>query len=648
MGAKEWRPWCAALLAVTVVLFAFLPALQGSFLTWDDGGNFVENRNFRGLGWAELRWAFTTDHLGVYQPLSWLLFSAQFSLWGLDAKAFHGVSLGLYLIDTLLLFYLCRALLLRARPGLTFAPRQDLAVALAVALFAVHPLRTEAVAWLSCQPYLPSVGFVLASLLAYLKATAPQARPAWWAATFVFFVLALLAKAIAVTLPLVLLLLDAHPLGRFHRGQRLRCFIEKLPFLFASALFMGAAMLAKQTVIAPIASAGLLTRLAQAAYGACFYLQKSLWPTHLSAYYSLPDRVDFGQLRYLLCAAMVLAISLAALGFRRRWPALLAAWLTYLIVLLPNSGIMRIAAQLCADRYGYLSTLAAAVLLAGLFTRIQRAVWLLAPAALLVPLFLACRAQCAVWHDSVAMWRNALEEGGVPRPEVFDSLGNALRMVGRLDEAEPHLQRAVNMDPGQPNFLNNLGTLYASRGDHRRAAELFARAIAIQPDQLQALMNLGKSLAMGKQYDPAIAFFQRAAALDPSAAEPHLALGRVLLERGAAREAATEFSLAVQRAPETIEPQVRLGKALKAAGEIAEAQQVFAAVAAHAPSADAHRELGILFAEQGQLDRAGFELSYALRLHPTDPEAHRWLGTVLAGKHLDDEAAFELQQSSVR
>jgi len=236
---------------IGVTASAFWPVLDGEFLNWDDDRNFLENVSFRELGWAQLRWAWSTYHLGVWQPLSWLLLGVQYELGGLDPAVYHATSMILHVANVLMLYLLVLEVLRIGLPaGAAVHPATKaqlgtskpipfptdrpvnpaairLCAAAAVAVFAVHPLRVEVVSWISCQPYLPAVFFCQLGILLYLRGCrrpastrtggcpANQPRAATLVAVFACYVLAVMAKAVAVSLPAVLLILDAYPLRRF-------------------------------------------------------------------------------------------------------------------------------------------------------------------------------------------------------------------------------------------------------------------------------------------------------------------------------------------------------------------------------------------------------------------------------------------------
>ncbi len=318
------RRWVIALL-IALPLVAFWPSLMGNFVEWDDRENFLGNQGFRGLGWANIRWAFTAHQLGVFQPLSWLLLEAEYCLWALQPIAYHAVSLALHAVNAWLLFGLVQRLLEHGRPQgqPTAAADTSLAAGAATLLFAIHPLRVETVAWISCQPYELSFLFSFLSLRAYLRwqgdGAASGAR--WGGLTFLCVVSAMASKAVAVTLPLLFLVLDAYPLRRLRRdgGTVARVLKEKAAFFAAAGFFAYQALRARGDGVVPLASDGVSQRLAQAAYGTLFYLGKTILPVRLSPYYPLSSGISLAQPAYLACGVALVGITAAVLRWGRRW-----------------------------------------------------------------------------------------------------------------------------------------------------------------------------------------------------------------------------------------------------------------------------------------------------------------------------------------
>ncbi|MHC5542901.1 hypothetical protein ACYOEI_32155, partial [Singulisphaera rosea] len=360
---------------VLIVALAFWPVLDNGFVRWDDDENFFENVEYRGLGLSQIGWAWSTFLLGVYQPFAWLILEAEYVVWGLDPRGYHATSLVMHAANGVVLYWLIVALLDRARSVADREPRWavHLGAALGALQFAIHPLRVEVVAWASCQPYLPCVFFAMLSLLAYLRASRPDTIHRWrdLATSCLLFASALLCKAVAVSLPFVLVVLDVYPLrrlgpGRWFGDKEFEVWKEKVPYLALSTTFMVVAVLAKRSnqSLRSVADYGVFARLAQSCYGIWFYLVKTLLPVDLVAYYPLPKPETFATLPYVLGMLATVGVSAVFFSVRRRWPGWLAAWVVYLVVLAPNMGIVQIGNQVAADRYSYAASIAWAVLLA--------------------------------------------------------------------------------------------------------------------------------------------------------------------------------------------------------------------------------------------------------------------------------------------
>ena len=535
---RDRRAWYVAILLALAVICAFWPALHNDFVNWDDDKNFIQNPYFKGLGPAHIYWAWTAFWLGVYQPLAWMLLEGEYAMWGLNPWGYHVVSVLLHTVNSVVLYALILTLLDRASPELRgeHPTRAVVSAGIAAALFAVHPLRAEVVAWISSQPYLPCAFFYFMALLFYVRAfPADRAQVRrWFWISLLFFVGALLSKAVAVSLPFVLLLLDVYPLRRIGRGADRRfgstpvaVWFEKMPFFLMSALFMLLAWAARpHDALIPVTNPGgfWLVRLVRPAYGIWFYVGKTVWPFTLTAFYSMPKGTSPLELRFIASIAAFIVVTVAVFRLRRSHPALLVAWLSYCVILLPNLGIVSVRGQLAADRYSYVAMVGPVALVAGLLctnrlwspSKIARSfVFGATVASLIGALIVLTRIQCRTWQSSEALWTHALNHGGERVPEVQNSVGLSLMSLGRTEEARQHFLAAIRLDPGFGDAHNNLGSLFWRLGEFSEAKALFVEAVRLKPEVASAHRNLGASFVHEGNIERGIREYVEAVRLDP-------------------------------------------------------------------------------------------------------------------------------------
>lgn len=557
-GRVAWAAFAPALVA----LVAFAPAARNGFVNWDDTFNFIENPAIRGLAPRNLAWAWTTVHLGTYQPLGWMVVQAEYAAWGLDPRGYHITSMILHAINSSLLYVLILQLLAVGRPDLARDPRLARgAAALAASLFAAHPLRAEVVAWASCQFYLLCGLFAMLCLLAYLRGARPGAshRAGWMAAAWLSMLAALLSKPAAAGLPAALLVLDVYPLRRLGPGRRRgpearRAWAEKLLFLAPALAFAAVAVLAKQRDkgLATLGETSLPERLGRAGLATAFYLAKTLLPERLTACYPAPRETW----PYVVGAAAVLGVTAAAIACRRRLPALAAAWAAYLLLIAPTSGVIRFGQQVAADRYSYLATIPWYAAAAGLLARLQRpgrrplAVGI-APSVVIVVAALAALSwrQCAVWHDSIALWNHAIAHGA-GSDLAHNNLGSALAHDGRPDDAMAEYEAAVRLNPRHAMARFSLGTHLFRRGRYDEAVAQYRAVLRLIPDSYDARFNLGMTLARAGRFEESVRQFAAACRLRPRAAAPHFYLGAALAALGRRAAARDEYRAALRLQPD--------------------------------------------------------------------------------------------------
>ena len=485
--------WLVVVTVACVSWIVFLPALRGGFLSWDDQANLISNRAWRGIGWTQLGWIFTNFHMGHWIPVTWLSFDLDYLIWGMKPQGYHLTNV-LFHSANAGLVCLVGARLLEAG-GVRGAAR--LAGGAAAALvFALHPLRVESVAWVTERRDVLSTFFFLLALLAYLRAA--KQEPAWRSRSYWLalgsFALALGSKSITVSLPVILLILDIYPLRRWQGAWRARL-AEKVPFVVLSVLTGVVAMLAVRAggSTSTLAELGVAQRLAIAAYSIVFYLGKTLVPVGLSPLYELPLNLGPMKLVYLLSAAGVIAITAVAIAMRRRMPWLLAVWASYLVMVLPVTGLVQNGPQIAADRYTYLPCVPFAIVGGLAIAFLSRWAWaLVAPAVALAALAVLTVLQIGTWRDTEALWTHALAVS--PSAIAYSSMGVVLDEQGKARNAVAHFEEALRINPRLAHAQNNWGIALARQGKWPEALPHYEEALRLNPGYTEARLNLAVAL----------------------------------------------------------------------------------------------------------------------------------------------------------
>jgi len=517
-----------------LTLLLFLPVLGNDFVNWDDERNFVLNPNYRGLGWTEIEWMWTSHLLGRYVPITWMTLGLDYTIWGMNPFGYHLTSVLFHTVNAVLFYFVALALLRLAFRDRSkeIQARIPIGALFAALVFALHPLRVESVAWVTERRDVVSGMFFLLAILAYLRGNpdvpAAPIRGKYYWACFGFFILALLSKEIAVTLPVILLILDVYPLRRLSAGFTV--FLEKIPFLLLSvadgvlALYIGKL----EGITASILHVNWFSRLAISLYGLAFYLWKTVLPFSLAPFYALtPHKIDPGALPFQLSAIVVMLVTAGAVVVRRKYPSVLAAWLAYAVILIPVLGVFHNGQQITADRYSYLACLGWAILGGGILVVLQRReVALAAGFAICGMAYLTFR-QVGVWRNSETLWTQAISVA--------------------------------------PSFIayNNMGLVYSARGDNAGAIEQYRRSIQMDGDYELSHNNLGASLLEFGLNDEAISEFRAALKLKPDLANSHNGWGQALLAQGKVNEAIEHFRAAVQIDPSYDSARTNLEHALE-------------------------------------------------------------------------------------
>ncbi|HEY6137159.1 MAG TPA: tetratricopeptide repeat protein [Thermoanaerobaculia bacterium] len=634
----------AAGLAIAVLVI-YAQVVNHDFVNFDDPDYVVTNPHVAtGLTGANVAWAFSHAYMSNWHPLTWISHMVDVSLFGMNGGRHALVSVIWHAINSVLLFFVLRRATQRLWPS-----------AVVAALFALHPLHVESVAWISERKDVLSAFFFLLALWFYLTRVIPSAArdplrqrdgdPSPSARlgmtlTFAAFACALMAKPMAITFPFVLLLLDWWPLGRWSPREwpKLKpLLVEKIPLFVLIPISAIVTRLAQEEAVTPLA---LPFRLANAALSYVAYLWKTIWPVELAIFY--PYRTNMSSALALVAAVFLIAVTWLVLRVRDRFPYLAVGWLWYAGMLVPVIGIVQVGQQSMADRYTYLP-------LIGIFIAV---VWLaldlipdrpsLAVAAAVVVAacaFLTFK-QLGYWRDSFALFSHAAEvepRGRVPH----QNLGAAYLTKLDYTSAANQFRQVIALNDGDDNAHVGLGIALAGLGDRAGARREYEKGMALNPNNAEAYRNLGRlELAEGNR-EAALQHLQKAAAMKPNDAT----LAALAAARGDDADAIRRYREAAEKNPNDAEVRNDLGALLaRKGGSDAEALQQYEAALRQSPdNYDAHMNLGALLSRMDRNDEAAKHFASAAQLRPKLSEPHVYLAILYANMGRFADAAKEVR-----
>ena len=540
---------------LVAILCAFAAVVRCDFIDLDDRSHILENPLVRGgLSWTGVQAAFTTPHASLWVPLTWLSFMTDVSLFGLNPGAMHAENLALHAAAAVLLFLALR----RMTGGLWES-------AMVAALFGLHPINVESVAWVAERKNVLCAVFWMLTLLAYARYTEhPGVRR--FLPVLAAFALTLLAKPLAVTLPCALLLLDFWPLRRHLRTPWPRLIAEKVPLvamvIFAACMQMRAVHIRGQAVSLELVSPAV--RLSNAVTSYAIYLGDLVWPARLGVFYPHPLKVE--ALAAALAVLLLVALSIVAWRERERRPYLFVGWCWFLGTLVPMIGLVQAGSQARADRFTYVAQI-------GIFVAL---VWLVAPlwkrrslavsaSAVLVVLAVLTARQVTFWTDSITLFSHTLR---VTRPNarVEALAGSAFARNGDYAAAATHYQQALRLLPDVDETWNEFGAALTRLGRDADAATVFAEAVARESGSTTARYNLASTLARLGRRDEAIEQFRTIVAAMPDFGRAQFRFGCLLAEAGDRDEAREHLRAAAHLLPGDAEVRGAVARLSDAAG----------------------------------------------------------------------------------
>jgi Flp pilus assembly protein TadD len=541
-------------------MIAFWPVLANQFVNWDDPDVIVGNVRLGAPG--VLGWAFSTTLIGHYQPLAWMAWSATTSLFGLSPGAFHALSLAAHVANGALVYILTRRLCDASGPSGRGARVAAIAASF---VFALHPLRVEAVAWASAAPYVFSLTLLLVCVIAYVDGRRVL--------SIACYGLALLARASAIGLPVVLLLIDFFPLERHRRRSIGQLVAGKIPYAVLALAAAAAETWAREA--ASLADVPLGARVTMTVTAPFYYLARTFLPVRLTPLDALPISPSINWTALVAGSGALVAVTAAVWVFRRRWPGLAVGWLAFLALLAPVAGLTPSGVQATADRYMYVPGVALSIVVGAAVARAYAAdrgwtVWTVPALGLVLfgALGAATWRQTRYWNDSVSLWTRVIELDSKNDIATYN-LAIALAERGREDEAVGWYERSLALVPDHDVARRNLELLQAARAERD-----------------------GNRLAQAGRLDEASDQYARALALDGRRLHSRAARGVVLMRLERFREAATELRLAIAAGSKDAEVANALAFSLVQTGDEAGAAAVLrTALADHPDDVNLQRNL---------------------------------------------------------
>jgi tetratricopeptide (TPR) repeat protein len=588
--------WIAGGLALlTIAVYAAVAHFE--FVTWDDA-NYVRIEPVRsGLTWQGITWAFTTGETANWHPLTWLSHMLDVEMYGDQAGGHHVTNLILHVANVLLLF----GVFVR----MTGAVGRSAFVA---ALFAVHPLHVESVAWVAERKDVLSTFFALVTIWMYITYVR-EPRASRWLVVCLGFALGLMSKPMLVTLPFVLLLLDVWPLGRIRIGSAANwrtLAMEKVPLVaIAVAASITTVLLQRQAGAMGDGASDAFPiglRIGNAIVSYAAYLGATAWPAGLSPFYPYPRAVS--AVAVVVSLAVLTGLSFAAVRVGRQRPYVLVGWLWFVGMLVPVIGLIQVGQQSRADRYTYMPLVGIFIIVAWgvpeLIARWRPRRALLQAAAGLAVLAFAVTAwfQVETWRNSFTLWTHALEVT-TNNDRAYNGLGAELGNRGKIDEAIGKFEEAIRINPTFSDAHINLAVALAVQGKTNEALPHYAEGLRLQPGRIDARNNYAAALEKAGRLDEAAQQYEISLRADPNQSDVDASLGLVLAQEGNLAEAEAAERAALRLSPN---------------------------------SAQAHYGLGAVLAVAHRTEEAIREFTEVLRIDPGNEMARRALAQIKSGK----------------
>jgi Flp pilus assembly protein TadD len=601
---------CLGLILINLAVYE--PTRRLSFVSFDDPFYITDNPQVSaGLTWKGVIWAFTTGHASNWHPLTWLSHMLDISIFGITPGAMHAVNVAFHTANSVLLF------------GLLYTMTSALAPsAFVAALFAVHPLHVESVAWISERKDVLSTLFWILTIWAYVAWVRTRSLKRYlWA--LILFGIGLTAKPMLVTLPFVLLLLDVWPLNRIpglklHPSIMGPLLLEKLPLLGMAAASSVVTFIVQRQggSVATLDTVPLDLRTANALLSYVIYIANMIWPSSLAALYPFPKYIPLWET--VGSASVLVAMSLIAVRMGKRHPYVFTGWFWYLGTLAPVVGLVQVGIQSRADRYTYVPLVGLFIVIAWTLQDItsRRSAWTFPVAGFGALAIIVCivvaRTQVKYWQDGFTLWRRTVDVTS-ENYQAQRALGD--EFWGRKDASNAvlHYTEALRIEPRYAEVHNKLGVVLADQGKTAEAASHYMEAVRLKPTLKEAHNNLGNVAAGQGKFDEAVAHYTEALRVQPDDAQAHNGLGSVLDDQGKTGEAIAHYRAALRSQPSF---------------------------------AEAHNNLAAALVKEDKFDEAIEAVQQAIRLKPDNPDFHYNAAVILQHQGRSAEAKQEFDATA--
>jgi len=616
-----------SLILILAMIIAYGQVKNFDFVGYDDQDYVTENSQVqKGLTVESIVWAFTSFHSANWHPLTWLSHMLDFELYGLNPMGHHWTNLIFHMVNTILLF-----LVLKLMTGAIWRS------AFVAALFALHPLHVESVAWVSERKDVLSTFFGLLTMGAYYRYTkASDVKNYLW--VIIFFSLGLMAKPMLVTFPFVLLLLDFWPLNRFYykdgyllQSERVtqydfkrihRIILEKIPLFIPVVMSCALTFFAQkgEGAVQALGGLSLKNRIANALVSYVNYILKMFWPSKLAVFYPHPrDTLPAWQI--VGAALLITCACFFAIKAAKKSPYIVMGLLWYLGTLVPVIGFVQVGAHAMADRYTYIPLIGLYIIVAwgvlDLFNKWHYRKIYLSVFTILILSALTAKTffQIRHWKNSISLFEHAIKvtENNY---KAHNNLATALEPID-LDRAIFHYKEALKINPKFATALSNLGLTLYHKGNYEEAVSYFTKALKINPQKIDTRMDLANILFLQEKPEKAISQYREILKIDHENANAHYNLAYILSAQKKIDQAEYHYKETLKINPEYEKAHYNLGNIKLKQGNLKEAFTHFGEAIKIKPDyVQAYNKLGIILLRQGKFNKAKVFFSKALQLDP--------------------------------